>query len=134
MDYSSDACWLTPDPMGGDMMNPQSLNRYGGVYPERSRRVTNNPATLTDPLGLQGYNAGDRCSDPSYAVSHAECEGPGYAGPCTFYSPCLGGCADIQQRFLRHPASYDNFALDKEQVRRCPIQIDCIRLPLGYRG
>ncbi|HEX5411839.1 MAG TPA: RHS repeat-associated core domain-containing protein [Terriglobia bacterium] len=36
--------WTTPDPMGGDVSNPQSLNRYG--------YVTNNPATLTDPLGL----------------------------------------------------------------------------------
>ncbi len=31
-------------------------------------------------------------------------------------------------------SSYNNFALDKERVSRCPIQIDYIRLPLGYRG
>jgi len=31
-------------------------------------------------------------------------------------------------------SSYNNFALDKEQVRRCPIQIDYVRLPEGYRG
>ena len=31
-------------------------------------------------------------------------------------------------------SSYNNFALDKERVRRCPIRIDYIRLPLGYRG
>ncbi len=36
--------WLTPDPLGGDITNPQSLNRYPYVL--------NNPTSLTDPLGL----------------------------------------------------------------------------------
>jgi uncharacterized protein RhaS with RHS repeats len=36
--------WLTPDPVGGDVTNPQSLNRYAYAL--------NNPTTLTDPLGL----------------------------------------------------------------------------------
>jgi RHS repeat-associated protein len=40
--------WLTPDPLGGRITNPQSLNRY--AY------VVNNPTTLTDPLGLDGCN------------------------------------------------------------------------------
>ena len=31
-------------------------------------------------------------------------------------------------------SSFNNFALDKEEVSRCPIQIDHVRLPLGYRG
>jgi len=33
-----------------------------------------------------------------------------------------------------HWSSYNSFALDKEQVRRCPIQIDYVRLPEAYRG
>jgi RHS repeat-associated protein len=37
--------WLSPDPLGGDITNPQSLNRYAYAM--------NNPTTLTDPLGLQ---------------------------------------------------------------------------------
>ncbi len=37
--------WLTPDPLAGDVTNPQSLNRYAYVL--------NNPCTLADPLGLQ---------------------------------------------------------------------------------
>ena len=46
--------WLTPDPLGGDIMNPQSLNRYS--------YVTNNPASMVDPLGLQGCS--ENPSDP----------------------------------------------------------------------
>jgi RHS repeat-associated protein len=42
--------WLRPDPLAGDITNPQSLNRYAYVM--------NNPATFIDPLGLS-------CSDPT---------------------------------------------------------------------
>jgi len=37
--------WLTPDPKAGNPLNPQSWNRYAYAL--------NNPATLTDPLGLE---------------------------------------------------------------------------------
>ncbi|MGH8399208.1 MAG: RHS repeat-associated core domain-containing protein, partial [Gammaproteobacteria bacterium] len=40
--------WYNPDPVGGDLMNPQSLNRYAYAL--------NDPTSLTDPLGL------DSCS------------------------------------------------------------------------
>src|SRR5579859_7844807 len=36
--------WLSPDPLAGDVTNPQSLNRYAYVL--------NNPTNLVDPLGL----------------------------------------------------------------------------------
>ena len=38
--------WHSPDPAGGDISNPQSLNRYS--------YVANNPTSVVDPLGLQG--------------------------------------------------------------------------------
>ena len=41
--------WLSPDPLGGHITNPQSFNRYAYVL--------NNPTTLTDPLGLYPYTA-----------------------------------------------------------------------------
>ncbi len=42
--------WLTPDPLAGDITNPQSLNRYAYAL--------NNPCSMTDPLGLDacGFN------------------------------------------------------------------------------
>jgi RHS repeat-associated protein len=41
---SNQGRWLSPDPLGRDVANPQSLNRYAYVL--------NNPATLVDPQGL----------------------------------------------------------------------------------
>jgi len=37
--------WLSPDPVAGDILDPQSLNRYAYVL--------NNPVNFVDPLGLQ---------------------------------------------------------------------------------
>ncbi len=48
--------WLTPDPLGGDITNPQSLNRYAYVL--------NNPCTLRDPLGLESA----KCSPSDNAI------------------------------------------------------------------
>src|SRR2546427_3345676 len=45
--YSSNqGRWLSPDPVAGDVGDPQSLNRYAYVL--------NNPTNLIDPLGLCG--------------------------------------------------------------------------------
>jgi hypothetical protein len=40
----TDGRWMTPDALGGDITNPQSLNRYSYAL--------DNPCSLTDPLGL----------------------------------------------------------------------------------
>jgi uncharacterized protein RhaS with RHS repeats len=55
--HSAQGRWLTPDPLGGDLTNPQSLNRYAYAL--------NNPTTLIDPLGLFGQNPADCDTDPS---------------------------------------------------------------------
>jgi len=51
--------WMVPDPLGRDMTKSQSLNPYGRACPERSRRVTNNPASMNDPSSLSGDSRTD---------------------------------------------------------------------------
>jgi hypothetical protein len=42
--------WMTPDALGGDVSNPQSLNRYAYAL--------NNPTTNTDPTGTTSLHCG----------------------------------------------------------------------------
>ena len=68
--------WMSPDPLGGDVTNPQSLNRYAYVL--------NNPASMVDPSGLDPA----ACQDPMYASSHAECVND---PECEYFSMECGG-------------------------------------------
>jgi RHS repeat-associated protein len=43
--------WMSPDPLAGDVTNPQSLNRYAYVM--------NNPTSSIDPLGLDSFTLKD---------------------------------------------------------------------------
>jgi RHS repeat-associated protein len=52
--------WMSPDPLAGDISNPQSLNLYAYAL--------NNPTSLTDPLGLQG------CPGGSHSIGSGQCE------------------------------------------------------------
>jgi hypothetical protein len=80
-----EGCWLSPDPMGGDVMNPQSLNRYAYAL--------NNPATLNDPLGMDSGDPGNPCSDPMYASSHAECGSWEEGCAAGMYGGCFDWCS-----------------------------------------
>jgi RHS repeat-associated protein len=62
--------WLSPDPLGGDVTNPQSLNRYAYVL--------NNPTTLIDPLGLDNIKVYEDASD----LINSGCTLNGMAMPC----------------------------------------------------
>jgi len=74
--------WVTPDPVAGDIFNPQSLNRYAYVL--------NNPVNLIDPLGLQcnvfngsweGSGVGFPCGDASTHTSQPAESPTSIAGP-----------------------------------------------------
>lgn len=54
--------FMSPDPLGGSVLNPQSLNRYSYVL--------DNPERFIDPLGLQ-------CQQPKDGVMH--CTSYGYS-------------------------------------------------------
>lgn len=69
---------MTPDKLGGDITNPQSLNRYAYVL--------NNPASFNDPLGLgHGLVYIDVCAPGDFA-----CDGGGIdtnpGDPCSYVS------------------------------------------------
>jgi RHS repeat-associated protein len=67
--------WLSPDAVGGDIMNPQSLNRY--TY------ALNNPATLNDPSGLDPMcdgRIGSWITDASCSWDESGGGGGGYGG------------------------------------------------------
>jgi len=45
----------------------------------------------------------------------------------------------MRKRLVKRPQdgrwlSYNNFSLDNATVAACPIQIDYVQLPLGYRA
>jgi hypothetical protein len=75
--------WLTPDPLGGDITSPQSLNRYAYAL--------NNPETLADPLGLScdnGTNGVIHC-DVGAAAPGSGLDVWGYDYVCLMY---IAGC------------------------------------------
>lgn len=81
--------WLSPDLLGGDVTNPQSLNRYGYVL--------NNPTTLTDPSGLGPCDPFDPidCGPPCDAFDAEGCQNgcnPVWADSCVLYCYYLGTC------------------------------------------
>jgi REP element-mobilizing transposase RayT len=51
---------------------------------------------------------------------------------CMHFNPVRKGLVKRPQDWRW--SSYNNFALDKATVAACPIQIDDVRLPEGYRG
>ena len=58
--------FMSPDPVGGSLLNPQTLNKYAYVI--------NNPLTNTDPTGLYGCEDSTNCdskSDQNFAKSLA---------------------------------------------------------------
>ena len=81
--------WLSPDPVGGNITNPQSLNRYAYVL--------NNPTSFVDPLGLdcsQVQSGTDENGDPIFTMNCASSApaSPDYPFLWLFCSLGFGGC------------------------------------------
>lgn len=82
--------WLSPDPVAGDISNPQSLNRYAYVL--------NNPTNLIDPLGLDGCEVTHNPLDckPPWAGPPPGAGGSPYGGDGGFNTnPVVFSCAYI---------------------------------------
>jgi RHS repeat-associated protein len=87
--------WMTPDLLGGDVMNPQSLNRY--TY------VLNNPLNYIDPLGSNPHTPEDAMTvDPLDAIfgDTGVCYSDGTPAPCGMVlasvvagAACIGSCS-----------------------------------------
>ncbi|MGH9404520.1 MAG: RHS repeat-associated core domain-containing protein [Terriglobia bacterium] len=87
---STEGRWLSPDPLGGDIPNPQSLNRYAYAL--------NNPTTLTDPSGLDANGSTNCVPNSSGGVT---CSGPTTATVTALaLPPVINPCA------MTPPASY----------------------------
>ena len=88
--------WITPDPLGGEISNPQSLNRYSYAL--------NNPTTLTDPLGLDPsdcYPVTDQfgnttvvCNEPDTVTVNGGSppDVPIMIGPCSYEAIQMAAC------------------------------------------
>jgi len=97
--------WLSPDPLGGSIVNPQSFNRY--AY------VRNNPTTLIDPLGLGdvvpcghavpcGVGAGNIGPPPTYIGIDGGAPidlGSGLVGSSESTGVCTGGNCDFPSAY-----------------------------------
>ena len=65
--------WMSPDLLGGDVTNPQSLNRYAYAL--------NNPTSLTDPTGLDSaFTIDGGCNDTISQLTNAVCRAGGGGG------------------------------------------------------
>ncbi len=76
--------WMTPDPLGGDVTNPQSLNRYAYAL--------NNPTTFIDPLGLS-CNNGSTDANGNFVISCTS-SAAGAAPPPSAISIPLNACGE----------------------------------------
>jgi len=97
--------WLAPDPIAGDILNPQSVNGYAYVL--------NNPTTLMDPLGLQEHGPPDPedipgCGNPIY-TNKVACvwEKYNWQIPGTSWNDI--GCRAGSLSSCNVPAGYDIF-------------------------
>src|SRR5271157_5970007 len=84
--------WLSPDPLGGDITNPQSLNRYAYVM--------NHPTSLVDPSGMcaQGQpNCPPNGIKPS--CTNMDCVFTTYKNTICYIGGLMGPCPSGMSNF-----------------------------------
>jgi hypothetical protein len=100
---SNQGRFLSPDPVTGDLLNPQSWNRYAYVL--------NNPANLTDPLGL--IQSGKGCYDAyNYPMPCGSDQPPNFCNVIVCAQPGVPGTNpyDIPPIVLLIPSILPNIA------------------------
>jgi RHS repeat-associated protein len=83
--------WMSPDPLAGDVTNPQSLNRYAYVL--------NNPTNFVDPLGLRKPKDEPLPGAAAYLGAmggYGGCTMDGVDTPCSVVSAALQSGAAVQ--------------------------------------
>jgi RHS repeat-associated protein len=89
--------WLSPDPVAGNITNPQSLNRYAYVL--------NNPTTLTDPSGQR-----TSCPQGANAANPGQCSGNILAMFAAQMHLCyIGGLCEPSLASFMSPTGSDEF-------------------------
>jgi RHS repeat-associated protein len=107
--------WLRPDPLAGDITNPQSLNRYAYVL--------NNPTGLVDPLGLDPKDPCDRNPTSRICTGFNDAFGSNAPG---IFAPGLDEFDLALLGLLPGTSIYSGF---------CPAQFaSCVSTPGGYIG
>ena len=104
--------WMSPDPLGGDITNPQSLNRY--AY------VANNPANFMDTFGLQDCHQWGTCAQQGMthpiSCTDMNCAWQYYSGT----SPIMYGGKELQPTCYQDQGPVDCYNVNWDTVVQCP--------------
>jgi hypothetical protein len=116
---------MSPDPLAGDILNPQSLNRY--TY------VMNNPTNWTDPLGLFLAGPGLSIFDPFLNDGLAGLAGVGVGGPVTpgTLGPRGGGGGTGTRKPPRSPQTQVSCAALREEAAQLGATLESMSHSAG---
>jgi RHS repeat-associated protein len=108
--------WMSPDPLAGDVTNPQSLNRY--TY------VLNNPTTLTDPTGLSAPwpLSAPGCSSWLPCYGSGGIPGGGGSGSAIFGNDIFDVISGVAGYSLVYTATGLGFTFDPSSAALSPFQ------------